>query len=85
MVAVKEIVYTRKFERDVRKLRDGPVKERLSRQIRKIAEDPEIGRPLRCGLKGEWTARIAPYRLIYAVQGDRLVLLRSERRKSAYG
>ncbi|MDG6913298.1 MAG: type II toxin-antitoxin system RelE/ParE family toxin [Nitrososphaerota archaeon] len=84
MVVVKEIVYTQKFERDVRKLRDGLVKERLSKQIRKIAEDPEIGKPLRYGLKDEWTARIAPYRLIYAVQGDRLVLLRFEHRKSVY-
>ena len=84
MVVVKEIVYTQKFERDVRKLRDGLVKGRLSRQIRKIAEDPETGKPLRCGLEVEWTARIAPYRLIYAVQGDRLVLLRFEHRKSVY-
>ena len=85
MVELKEIVYTQKFERDVRKLRDGLLKERLSKQIRKIAEDPETGKPLRYGLKGEWTVRIVPYRLIYAVQGDRLVLLRFEHRKSVYG
>ncbi|MDE1854077.1 MAG: type II toxin-antitoxin system RelE/ParE family toxin [Thaumarchaeota archaeon] len=84
MVEIKEIVYTQKFERDVKKLRDGSLKERLGKQIRKIAEDPEIGKPLRYGLKGEWTVRIAPYRLIYAVQGDRLVLLRFEHRKSVY-
>ncbi len=84
MVEIKEIVYTQKFERDVRKLRDGLVKEKLEKQIRKIAEDPEAGKPLRYGLKGEWTVRIAPYRLIYAVQGDRLLLLRFEHRKTVY-
>ena len=85
MVEIKEIVYTQKFERDVRKLRGGLMKEKLEKQIRKIAENPEVGKPLRYGLKGEWTVRIAPYRLIYAVQGDRLLLLRFEHRKTVYG
>ena len=85
MVEIKEIVYTQKFEHDVRKLRDGLTKEKLEKQIRKIAEDPDVGKPLRYGLKGEWTVRIAPYRLIYAVQGDRLLLLRFEHRKTVYG
>jgi len=84
MVEIKEIVYTKKFQHDVKGLRDGLVKERLEKQIRKIADDPETGKPLRYGLKGEWTARIPPYRLIYAVQGERLVLLRFEHRKSVY-
>jgi len=84
MVEIKEIVYTRKFEHDIRKLRDGLLKEKLEKQIRKIAEDPEAGKPLRYGLKGEWTVHIAPYRLIYAVQGNRLLLLRFEHRKTVY-
>lgn len=84
MVEIKAIVYTQKFERDVRKIRDSPLKERFEKQIRKIAQNPEFGKPLRYGLKGEWTIRIKPFRLIYAVQGDRLILLRFERRKEAY-
>jgi addiction module RelE/StbE family toxin len=84
MVEIEEIVYTEKFERDVRKVRDSLLKEKLEKQIRKIAEDPNFGKPLRYGLKGEWTIRVAPYRLIYAVQGERLVLLRFEHRKNVY-
>ena len=84
MVEIKTVVYTQKFERDVKKLQDGLMKERLGKQIRKIVEDPEAGKPLRYGLKGEWTIRISPYRLIYAVQGDRLILLRFEHRKGVY-
>jgi mRNA-degrading endonuclease RelE of RelBE toxin-antitoxin system len=84
MVEIRAIVYTEKFEHDVRRLRDGLLKEKLEKQIRKIAENPEFGKPLRYGLKGEWTIRVKPYRLIYAVQGDRLILLRFEHRKGAY-
>ncbi len=84
MVEIKEIVYTQKFEHDVRRLRERLLKERLTKQIRKIAENPEAGKPLRYGLKGEWTVRIPPFRLVYAVQGDRLILLRFEHRKTVY-
>ncbi len=84
MVEIKAIVYTGKFERDVKKIRDSSLKEKLEKQIRKIAENPEYGKPLRYGLKGELTVRVKPYRLIYAVQGERLILLRFEHRKSVY-
>lgn len=84
MVEIKAIVYTEKFERDVKKIRDSSLKEKLEKQIRKIAENPEFGKPLRFGLKEELTMRVKPYRLIYAVQGERLILLRFEHRKSVY-
>jgi addiction module RelE/StbE family toxin len=84
MVEIREIVYTEKFERDTRKIRDNSLKEKLEKQIRKVAESPDFGKPLRYGLKGERTIRVSPYRLIYAVQGDRLILLRFEHRKNVY-
>ena len=84
MVGIQAIVYTQKFERDVKKLRDNLMKERVEKQIRRIVENPETGKPLRYGLKGEWAVRIPPYRLIYAVQDDRLILLRFEHRKGVY-
>ncbi len=84
MVEIKAIVYTEKFERDVKKIHDSTLKEKLDQQIRKIAENPEFGKSLRYGLKGELTMRVKPYRLIYAVQGQRLILLRFEHRKTVY-
>ncbi len=84
MVEIKAIVYTEKFERDVKKTKSSSLKEKLEKQIRKITENPEFGKPLRYGLKGEWTIYVKPYRLIYAVQGDRLLLLRFEHRKDVY-
>ncbi len=84
MVEIKTIVYTEKFERDVKKIKDSSLKEKLEKQIRKIAENPEFGKPLRYGLKGEWTIYVRPYRLIYTVQGYKLVLLRFEHRKNVY-
>lgn len=81
---INSIIYTEKFERDVRRIKDNLVKERVSKQIEKIVENPEVGKPLRYGLKGEWTIRVKPYRIIYAVQDDKLILLRFEHRKEVY-
>lgn len=53
-------------------------------QVRKIADDRESGKPLRYGLKGEWTIYVKPYRLIYAIQEGRFILLRFEHRKTVY-
>ena len=85
MVAeIKTIIYTQKFERDVKKIKDSFLKEKLEKQIRKVIENAESGKPLKYGLKGEWTMYVRPYRLIYAIQGDRLILLRFEHRKEVY-
>jgi len=84
MVEIKFIVPTENFERDVNKTRDKALKEKLQKQIEKLAENPSLGKPLRYGLKGEWSIRVKPYRLIYAVEGEKLILLRFEHRKEAY-
>jgi len=84
MVEIGSIAYTEKFQRDVRKVRNSSLRTRLEKQIAKVAENPEFGKPLRYGLKGEWTIRIKPYRLIYAVRGDQLILLRFEHRGEVY-
>jgi len=84
MGEIRSIVATDRFRDDVKKVRDSGLKERVQKQIAKVAEDPGFGKPLRYGLKGEWSIYVKPYRLIYKVEGDRLILLRFEQRKEAY-
>ena len=84
MVAVTEVIWTKKFERELRKLRDKPIKDRVKHQIEKVLDNPETGKPLRFALKGERSVYVPPYRLIYAVQGETLYLLRFEHRKMVY-
>ena len=84
MVVIREVVWTRKFERELRKLKDKTVKDRVKAQIEKILGNPETGKPLRFALKGERSIYVPPYRLIYAVLGETLYLLRFEPRKTVY-
>jgi mRNA interferase RelE/StbE len=83
-MVVTEIIWTETFAEEVRKLKDSSFKERIKKQIAKIADNPEIGKPLRFDLKGERTIHIKPYRLVYTVEGTVLYLLRFEHRGGVY-
>jgi len=83
-MVISQIVWSDKFKKEVSKIKDSKLKERLQNQIQKIVECPELGKPLRYDLKGERTIYIKPYRLIYAYQGTILYLLRFEHRKQVY-
>lgn len=80
-MVISEIVWSDKFRREVTKIKDNKLKEKLQKQIQNIVECPELGKPLRYDLKGERTIYIKPYRLIYSHQGTTLYLLRFEHRK----
>ena len=84
VIRLDRIVYTSKFEHEVRRVVDRKVKERLEKNIKKIIENPEIGKPLSYTLKGERTIRMPPFRLIYAINGNSLILLRFEHRGDVY-
>jgi mRNA-degrading endonuclease RelE of RelBE toxin-antitoxin system len=84
LVVITEVVWTRKFERELRKLRIEALKGRVKDQIEKILDNPETGKPLRFALKSERFVYVPPYRLIHAMQGETLYLLRFEHRKTVY-
>lgn len=60
VISIDEIVYTSKFENDARRLKGKGIKHRLEKNIRKVIENLEIGKPLSYALKGERTIRIPP-------------------------
>lgn len=85
MEEIKEIIWTQKFEEDFKKIRNRSTQDKLEKQIKKIRLNPNFGKPLRYDLRGEWTIYVKPHRLIYKVEGDKLILLRFEHRKQVYG
>lgn len=78
-----EIVYTEKFEKELKKI-DNSIKEKVIKQIQKIIENPETGKPLRFNLKGERTVYVKPHRIIYSFFNNTLYFLRFEHRKDVY-
>jgi addiction module RelE/StbE family toxin len=83
-MVITQIIWSDKFRKEVTKIKDSKLKEKLQKQIQNMVESPELGKPLRYNLKGERTVYVKPYRLIYAYQGTILYLLRFEHRKEVY-
>ena len=54
------------FEHIIKKIKDHALKERLEKQIARIIDNPEIGKPMRYDRKGTREIYIPPYRLSYA-------------------
>jgi addiction module RelE/StbE family toxin len=85
MEEIKLLIWTQEFEKQFKKIRDRSVQDKIEKQIKKIKNNPNFGKPLRYDLKGERTIYVKPYRLLYKVEGDKLILLRFEHRNHAYG
>ena len=79
---IENVIRSPEFIRQTKGL-DSFVLKKLKKQILKIFENPEVGKPLKY-YRGERTIYIKPYRLIYAIRGDELFLLKFEHRKSVY-
>jgi len=58
------------FERRFKKIRNQSLKNKLRKQIEKIINNPEIGKPMRHARKGTRELYIVPFRLSYAYIKD---------------
>ena len=54
------------FLKKVSKIKHQTIKEQIKKQIEKIIESPEIGKPMRYSRKGTRELYAKPYRLAYA-------------------
>ena len=59
------IILANSFKRKFEKIKDSLVKEKVKKQIIKVADNPEIGKPMKYGRKGTRELYIAPFRLSY--------------------
>jgi len=64
------------FETKFKKIRDNSNKIKVKKQIAKIIEHPEIGKPMQYGRKGTREVYISPYRLsyVYSKEENKIIL-----------
>ena len=69
------VAYEYIFEKQVKKIKDTLLKEKVKKQIAKIVHTPDIGKPMRFGRKGTREVYIAPFRLsyLYIPEEDKIV------------
>ncbi len=60
-----EIEYEPSFLKTIEKIKDTSLKEKVKKQIAKIIQNPEVGKPMRYSRKGTREVYIQPFRLSY--------------------
>ena len=81
-MVIRKVTRSPKFIKDIKRLDDFSLKK-IEKQIMKILENPEVGKPLKYK-KGERSLYIKPFRLVYALRGEELILLKFDHRKKVY-
>lgn len=60
-----EVLFDNKFKEFFSKIKDSLLKEKIIKQISKIKQNPEVGKPMRNVRKGTRELYLKPFRLSY--------------------
>ncbi len=70
------IEHRENFLKKISRIKHQTIKEQIKKQIEKIIENPEIGKPMQYGRKGTRELYVKPYRLAYAyVREEKLIFI----------
>ena len=61
-----DVIFTKEFQLIFSKIKDSLFKEKIIKQLKKIKENPEIGKPMRHDRKGTREVYVKPFRLSYS-------------------
>lgn len=79
-----KLVYTRRAERDIKKL-DPKTKDRIGKILLRYREEPlRFADKLSDPVLGEYRFRIGDYRVIFDIEGDEIIVLRVGHRREIY-
>lgn len=70
-----EIEYKKDFLKKISKITHAEMKEKIKKQVEKIIEDPEIGKPMRYNRKGTRELYVSPYRIAYSYAANKITFL----------
>tara|TARA_Y100000310_G_scaffold131979_1_gene131093 strand:- start:7638 stop:7886 length:249 start_codon:yes stop_codon:yes gene_type:complete len=79
-----QIIFSDEFKKDFKKIKDKTTRLRIIKQIKKLESDPKAGKPLQYSLKNHRTLRVPPYRLIYRIEEDKIIINCFDHRRDVY-
>ena len=65
-----EILFEDNFQKTYSKLKDQSIKTKIKKQIQKITDNPEVGKPMRYERKGTREVYVNPFRIAYVYLPD---------------
>jgi addiction module RelE/StbE family toxin len=79
-----QLLFSDEFRNDFKKIRDAALRRRIISHLKKLESLPDLGKPLQHNLKGYRSIRIPPFRIIYRMEKDKLIINCFEHRKDVY-
>ncbi len=79
-----EIIFSEDFKKEFKKIRNKAIRLKIIKQLKKLAQIPESGKPLRYDLKGNRSIRITPFRIIYRIEKNKIIINCFDHRKEVY-
>ena len=70
-----KLIFDSDFKKKFKKIKNKDLKSKIIKQVEKIKEYPEIGKPMRYTRKGTRELYIPPFRLSYATEGEVIYIL----------
>ena len=70
-----DVEYKRRFLDIISKIKNPALKEKIKKQVEKILDNPEIGKPMRYTRKGTRELYVKPYRLAYSYSNHKIIFL----------
>ena len=69
-----KVIFDKDFQKFIEKTKDNSFKEQVKKQIEKIINNPEIGKPMRYDRKGTRELYVGSFRLSYTYHRDKDIL-----------
>ncbi|MFA7707683.1 MAG: type II toxin-antitoxin system RelE/ParE family toxin [Candidatus Pacearchaeota archaeon] len=69
-----KVIFDKDFQKVIEKTKDNSFKEQVKKQIEKIINNPEIGKPMRYNRKGTRELYLGSFRLSYKYHQDKDIL-----------
>ncbi len=79
-----EILFSSDFRKEFKKIKDKTTRLRIIRQIKKLENEPESGKPLKYELRNHRSLRVAPFRVIYRLAEDKIIINCFDHRSDVY-
>lgn len=70
-----EVFFDSTFKKDFKNIKDQSIRKRIVKQISKIKDNPNHGKPMRYARKGTRELYIPPFRLSYKIEGNIVYIL----------
>ena len=80
-----EIIFSEEFKKEFRKIKDKTTRVRIIKQLKKLTEIPEAGKPLKYEWKNHRSLRVPPFRIIYRLENNKIIITCLDHRSEVYG